>query len=88
MERVEVVGMGVGNADLPQSLLKLMEGADILAGGRRLLEGMRGFGGKRLVIESPVSVILEKIRDAAGSGKRVVVLADGDPGFFGIAISQ
>jgi len=84
MKTIEVLGMGVGDADLPQSYRKLIEDADVLAGGRRLLDRAAPSGAQQMVIESPLGPLLERIREAAQAGKRVVVLADGDPCFFGI----
>lgn len=83
MEMVEVLGMGVGNADLPPLYRKLMEKADVLVGGRRLLD-QAASGAEQMVITSPLGPVLKRIFDAAASGKKVVVLADGDPLFFGI----
>lgn len=84
MKKVEILGMGVGNADLSPSYRKLMQKADLLAGGKRLLERAAGITAESVVIGSPLAPAVERIKAAAQAGKRVVVLADGDPGFFGI----
>jgi len=84
MKRIEVVGMGVGNGDLLPSYKKLISGAEVLVGGRRLLDRAPSSSARQVVIESPLTPVMERIREAAQAGKRVVVLADGDPGFFGI----
>jgi precorrin-6Y C5,15-methyltransferase (decarboxylating) len=51
---------------------------DLLVGGRRHLEGLRGH---HLVIEGELGPVLDGIAAERG---RVCVLASGDPGFFGI----
>jgi len=84
MKTVEVLGMGVGSGDLPSSYGEIIQKADVLAGGKRLLDRVIPSSAQRIVIESPLGRVMEQIREAARAGKRVVVLADGDPGFFGI----
>ena len=62
--------------------------ADLVVGGRRLLAAcpdklMPGTV-EKLAIAGPLKPVIEAIRKAAANGKNVIVLADGDPLFFGI----
>ena len=84
MKTVEVLGMGVGNGRLCPSYEEILQKADVLAGGKRLLDRAAPFHAQQIVIESPLERVLDQVRGAVQAGKRVVVLADGDPGFFGI----
>ncbi len=84
MKTVEILGMGVGNAPLFPSYEKIIQRADILAGGKQPLDRVMLSDAQRLLISSPLDPVIERIRVAAEEGKKVVVLADGDPGFFGI----
>ena len=84
MPKVHVVGLGMDHRDLPGGVTKVIERADVLVGGRRLLEVFQGHPADRIPIESPVADAIEKVAQEMRSGKEVVVLADGDPGFYGI----
>jgi precorrin-6B C5,15-methyltransferase / cobalt-precorrin-6B C5,C15-methyltransferase len=55
----------------------------MLAGGRRLLDFYPNQGGGRLILEGSLDDWLDRLAEAAET-KRVVVLASGDPNFFGI----
>jgi precorrin-6Y C5,15-methyltransferase (decarboxylating) len=56
----------------------------VLVGGTRLLERFRDHSALKLPIKSPLDDIITRVKEEMLSGKEVVVLADGDPGFFGI----
>jgi precorrin-6Y C5,15-methyltransferase (decarboxylating) len=74
-ERIVVVGMLGGRpaVALPR--------ADLVVGGRRLLEAAAPTGVRTVAVEADVSAVLDEIAAEPGV---VVVLASGDPGFFGI----
>lgn len=82
MESIKVIGIG---EDGPKSLLPLYQKwiaeSEILVGGERLLDFFPEYKGEKWVIKKGLSPLVEKIKK---SGKRVVVLASGDPLFFGI----
>ncbi len=81
---VSVVGVGDDGAEgLAPAVRALVEGADVLCGGQRQLAFFPTHPARRLVIRGDLEVLLEEVRIAAESG-RVVVLASGDPLFFGI----
>lgn len=84
MPKVHVVGLGMDHRDLSGGATKMIERADVLVGGSRLLEVFGEHPGDRIPIESPVAGAIEQVAQEMRSGKQVVVLADGDPGFFGI----
>lgn len=82
--RVLVVGVGDdGPAGLPSSVLARIEEADLLFGGRRHLELFPAGASERVVIAGGLDDVLERI-DAASQRGQVVVLASGDPCYFGI----
>jgi len=82
MKSIKVIGIG---EDGPKSLLPLYQKwiaeSEILVGGERLLDFFPEYKGEKWVIKKGLSPLVEKIKK---SGKRVVVLASGDPLFFGI----
>jgi precorrin-6y C5,15-methyltransferase (decarboxylating) CbiE subunit len=79
-----VVGTGPGGADwLPSAAWRAIRGADVVVGGRRQLASFAPPGVERVVIGADMNELAATLR--LQSGRRVVVLASGDPGFYGIA---
>src|SRR5215467_8478539 len=78
--------IGVGN-DGPESLtpraLTIVEKADVLVGGQRLLDAFSDVPAERLKIGARVDEVLATVA-ARRATRRVVVLATGDPNYFGI----
>ncbi len=81
---IQVIGLGMGLDDLPAKGLRLVQEAQVLAGGRRLLDLFPQHLGQRLPLEGSLEPWLDQLGRLARE-QRVVVLASGDPGFFGIA---
>jgi precorrin-6Y C5,15-methyltransferase (decarboxylating) len=82
--KILVVGVGDdGPAGLSPELLKRVKRADLLVGGRRHLELFRGVAAERLTITNDLPRLLQQL-GRAYEWQRVVVLASGDPCFYGI----
>ena len=81
--RILILGVGAeGPASLSPALQERVATADWLCGGRRLLELWPEHRGEKIVIDNNITALIERMR---GRGEaRVVVLASGDPGFYGI----
>ncbi|MGW1285880.1 precorrin-6y C5,15-methyltransferase (decarboxylating) subunit CbiE [Streptomyces sp. NPDC002586] len=78
---ITVVGTGTG-APVPEGLLA---GAALVVGGRRHLDAARLPAGAARIVLGPLAPALDTIAEYAEyADKDVVVLASGDPGFFGI----
>ncbi|MGX4692963.1 precorrin-6y C5,15-methyltransferase (decarboxylating) subunit CbiE [Streptomyces sp. JNUCC 63] len=77
---ITVVGTGTGAAYDTQVLL----GAGLVVGGRRHLDAVRLPEGAERVVLGPLEPALDVVERYVDKGRRVVVLASGDPGFFGI----
>ncbi|GAA2204462.1 MULTISPECIES: precorrin-6y C5,15-methyltransferase (decarboxylating) subunit CbiE [Streptomyces] len=77
---ITVVGTGTG-APVPEDVLA---GAALVVGGRRHLDAVRLPGGAERVVLGPLAPALDTIAGYVGKELPVVVLASGDPGFFGI----
>lgn len=84
--RIQVVGMGMDRADLCPKHLEVIFRADVLVGAERHLQWFADLSARRRKIEAPLSGVIKDIEEMAESG-RVVVLASGDPLFFGIGNS-
>lgn len=80
---VHVIGMGLSPQDLTQAHLELIHQARVLVGGKRHLETFRHLPAMQREIVGPISEVLEFIRENMDT-RQVVVLASGDPLFFGI----
>ena len=87
-KRILIIGMSAGGADsLPASLLKRIEAADLLMGGRRHLQYFPNFAGQTFIIEADIEAVAQRLRQALAQGEQAVVLASGDPLCYGIGAS-
>jgi precorrin-6Y C5,15-methyltransferase (decarboxylating) len=83
-EPIAVIGIGpAGAADLSPGARAHIEKAGVLAGGRRHLDYFPEWVGERIVIDGELSLCLGRIAESARS-RKTVVLASGDPLYFGI----
>ena len=85
---IYIIGLGIeGKSSLSQRALKLVEKAHLLVGGRRHLACFPEFKGKKVIIGSRLNDIVKTLnpKSAIRNPKPAVVLATGDPNFFGIA---
>jgi len=81
MIREPIVVVGLDGRPLGDEVERLLRDADLVVGGERHLEKFGVDRGRAVVLEGDLSVALERIEASEGL---VVVLASGDPGFFGI----
>ena len=81
---VTVVGTGPGAGEwLTPAAWRQIRRAEVVAGGRRQLERFARAGVERIVVGGDLDELAGALR--ARAGRRIVVLASGDPGFFGIS---
>ena len=83
MKPVAVIGMGMSPADLTARHLELIQDAEVLVGGRRHLNHFKGSAAEKIEIDKGLSDLVAAVKTAAAD-RRVVVLASGDPLFYGI----
>ncbi|MGA8942792.1 MAG: precorrin-6y C5,15-methyltransferase (decarboxylating) subunit CbiE [Thermoactinomyces sp.] len=84
-KRIKVIGIGAdGQNGLFPRCLKWIEEADVLAGGKRQLAFFPDHPGRRILVKGKLAPLLEQLEQLS-SKKNVVVLASGDPLFYGIA---
>lgn len=84
-DKVYVIGVSPeGAQSLSSSALQTIKRAEVVYGGNRLLCMFRLPGTDKVTIGSDLAALEDSIRTNFGR-KRMVVLASGDPGFFGIA---
>lgn len=77
---ITVVGTGTG-APVP---VDATAGAELVVGGRRHLDAVRLPEGVERIVLGPLAPALDTMEEYVAKERRVVVLASGDPGFFGI----
>ncbi|MFC1943486.1 precorrin-6y C5,15-methyltransferase (decarboxylating) subunit CbiE [Chloroflexota bacterium] len=84
-DKVYIIGVSFGG---PTSLLpeihRLVNDAEIVFGGKRLLDMFPSLSGQKIVIKNNLDEAADLIKANLGH-KRMIVLASGDPGFYGIA---
>lgn len=85
MGEITVVGVGPGHRDyLTRAAVEAVAQAQVLVGGHRQLELFQDSPAEKHVITKELGSILNIIRQRVKAGHHVVVLASGDPGFYGI----
>jgi len=83
MNPVSIIGMGMTLEDLTAKHLEIIGTADILVGGKRLLNLFEESRARKKAIGKDIDGIVNFVKREMKK-KRVVVLASGDPMFFGI----
>lgn len=82
--KIKVIGVGPGSAEyITPAALKLIQEADILVGGDRLLKLFAGSGKTVFAVKNNLPEMIEFI-NTNRSEKSIAVLASGDPSFYGI----
>src|SRR5690348_16965465 len=76
--------LGVSGGRVPPGTEPLLERADVVAGGRAVLDALAPPQARRVVLGKGIEATVAALRQETG---RVCVLASGDPGFFGIVRS-
>ncbi|WP_032098931.1 cobalt-precorrin-7 (C(5))-methyltransferase [Morganella morganii] len=80
---IYVTGVGPGSeAYLTRRAADVISGADILIGGQRHLDEFAGLTTETRVIDADISSLMNWIAERLD--RRIVILASGDPMFFGI----
>ncbi|MXM63143.1 precorrin-6y C5,15-methyltransferase (decarboxylating) subunit CbiE [Streptomyces sp. HUCO-GS316] len=77
---ITVVGTGTGAAPGEDELA----GAGLVVGGRRHLDAVRLPEAAERIVLGPLAPALDAMEEHVEKDRRVIVLASGDPGFFGI----
>jgi precorrin-6Y C5,15-methyltransferase (decarboxylating) len=80
---VTVVGLGVGPDDLTESHRRAIQAAEVMVGGKRQLTMFAGQTKATWTLGANPNATLEEIKKQA-AGRKVVILASGDPLFYGI----
>ncbi len=88
---IHIVGMRPGSLEISEQSLSILEQAEVVVGGKRLLAALALLSSEQRPIDPPrlipisgaLDAVIDRIRLCLH--RRVVVLADGDPLFYGFA---
>lgn len=83
MNPIHIIGMGLGPDDLTQAHMSLIQDADILVGGKRHLAFFEDHPAEKISISAHVRELARNMGTRAETHK-IVVLASGDPLYYGI----
>jgi len=81
--KINIIGLGLSIDDLTQKHINIINKADILIGGKRHLEYFKNIKAQTITITKDIKKIIETIKEKSSTSK-IVVLASGDPLFYGI----
>ncbi len=81
---VRVMGLGPCPERVSPEQEEILRRAGVLAGGTQLLQPVSHYGAELMPLRRPLSEWIFDLQDRRQRGQEVVVLADGDPLFFGI----
>lgn len=84
-----VIGTTIGESDMLPSYAYALTEAEVIAAGARLMEQAEVYltpYTKRLRLKKPFDDVLDILEEQYKAGRRVVVLAEGDPMFFGLGV--
>ncbi|ACS78332.1 precorrin-6y C5,15-methyltransferase (decarboxylating), CbiE subunit [Maridesulfovibrio salexigens DSM 2638] len=84
---LQIIGLHPGSLTPTKDAAATISNADVLSGGKRLLESFPEFKGPKVPFASPVKEYAKTLKQLLLEGKKVILLADGDPLLFGIAAS-
>ena len=84
-DKVYIIGIAPeGISSLSAATRRIIERGELIFGGERILRMLPPDGKKKITVKNNLNEITNLIKANSGI-KRMVVLASGDPGFFGIA---
>lgn len=84
-KKVYIIGIPPdGASGLSSHVHKLIEQAEMIFGGKRLLDMFPTLSGEKIIIRNNLSLITTLIQENEGR-KNIVVLSSGDPNLYGIA---
>jgi precorrin-6B C5,15-methyltransferase / cobalt-precorrin-6B C5,C15-methyltransferase len=83
LKPVAIIGIGLSPEDLTARHWQIIRAADILVGGKRALDYFKDSPAHKMTLDKNIAEAVDFVRNRAAT-QAVVVLASGDPLFFGI----
>ncbi|MBE1444634.1 precorrin-6Y C5,15-methyltransferase (decarboxylating) [Paenibacillus sp. OAS669] len=82
---LKVIGIGDdGQGSLLPQYIQWISESEVLVGGERQLQFFPDYSGETIAIKGGLSELVTRLQTKAEEGRRIVVLASGDPLFYGI----
>jgi len=88
LAKISIVGCGPGSAlYVTEAARRAVAGADVLAGGKRLMELFAdgNADAERILVDADIPAVLEQIAAHREAGREIAVLVSGDPGLHSFA---
>ena len=86
LAKLSIVGCGPGSPQyVTEAARQAVVKADVLVGGKRLLELFPDCSAERIFVDADIESLLERITASRMAGKRIAVLVSGDPGLHSLA---
>jgi len=83
---LSIIGCGPGSAGYVTKAARLaVARANVLVGGKRLMELFPDCSAERMIIESDLAALLQRIAARRTAGQNIAVLVSGDPGLHSLA---
>ena len=83
---LSIVGCGPGSAQyVTEAARQAVVRADVLVGGKRLMELFPDCSAERILVETDIAALLQEIATRRDAGQRIAVLVSGDPGLHSLA---
>ena len=82
MNTVDIVGIGLSPEDLTERHIKIINKAKVLVGGKRHLDYFKDHPAEKIVLTGDIKRAISEMKSR--TDKKIVVLASGDPNFFGV----
>jgi len=82
--KISIIGLGLSFDDLTEHHLSMINEADVLAGGKRHLSYFPNYSGQTIEITKDLQGFIETLQTFSAKDQKIVVLASGDPLFYGI----
>ena len=73
MNPVNIIGMGMGPQDLSEQQIKIIEQADVLVGGRRLLEFFKASTAQKKSISKDIENVIDYVKNQMKTHNVVVL---------------
>lgn len=82
---IHILGLGMTPPGPELAAHPALAGADVLVAGKSYLALCNSLNAEKIPVTAPLSALMDRLDALRGQGRRITVLASGDPLFFGIA---
>ncbi|MFO8032945.1 MAG: precorrin-6y C5,15-methyltransferase (decarboxylating) subunit CbiE [Desulfohalobiaceae bacterium] len=83
-DQLHILGLGLDFTQLPPAYLELLQQADVVAGGQRMLQAFAHLPARQILVQTPLKQVVQDLEQALQNQEMTLVLADGDPLLFGL----